>query len=66
MSKYTTVKYEYLHQTEDAILILGANGKTWIPKSVIENGHELNFEDDYELDCEMEVEKWFAIEEELV
>lgn len=65
MTQYVTIKYKYLHQTDDAVLVLLPE-KIWIPRSVIENGHELNFENDYELGFEMEVAEWFAIQEELI
>ena len=64
--EYVTIDYEYLHQTDDAVLILCAEGKVWIPKDCIENGHILNFENDYELDFEMEIVEWFAIKKDLV
>lgn len=59
--KYVTIDYEYLHQTDDAVLILCSEGKVWIPKNVIENGHLLDFSEDYALDFEMEIEEWFAL-----
>lgn len=64
--KYTTIKYEYMHETDDAVLILCAEGKVWIPKDCIEDGHETDFSDDYAANFEMEVEEWFAIKKELV
>lgn len=62
---YVTIKYEYLHQTDDAVLVICPE-KIWIPKNCIKDGHELNFEDDYELNFEMKVAEWFAIKKDLV
>lgn len=66
MAQYVTIRYEYVHETDDAVLILTADGKVWIPKSVIEYGHECDFSEDYELDFEMSVKEWYAIKEELI
>jgi len=66
MAKYVTIHYEYMHQTDDAVLILSHEGKIWIPKNVIKNGHEYDFINDYELDFEMEIEEWFAIKKDLI
>jgi len=64
--KYVTVPYEYMHQTNDAVLILCSEGKVWIPKNVIREGHYIDFSEDHALDFEMEVEEWFAIRKDLV
>jgi len=64
--KYVTVPYEFLHQTDDAVLILCSEGKVWIPRDCIEDGHELDFSEDYALGFEMEIEEWFAIKKDLV
>jgi len=64
--KYVTIPYEYVHQTDDAVLILHCGDKIWIPRNYIEDGHELDFSEDYALGFEMGVEEWFAIEKDLV
>ena len=64
--KYVTVDYEYVHQTDDAVLILHGNDKAWIPKDLIKDGHTTDFEEDYELNFKMEVAEWFAIKKELI
>jgi len=64
--RYVMIDYEFLHQTDNAVLILTHNGKIWVPRSVIRYGHDVDWENDYELDFEMEIEEWFAIQEELI
>lgn len=51
--------------TDKAILVeVGSRGEHWIPRSVIEDGEEIN-EDDIGEDLEFMVESWFVDKEGL-
>ena len=60
--EYAEICYEYIHQTDEAVLISDGNRECWIPKSCIENSNGINFE----LDTVINVEEWFANKEGLI
>ena len=63
---YVEIGYEYVHETDDAVLVLINGDKEWVPKSMIRDGHDLDFSEDYDLGFEMEIVEWFAIKKGFV
>lgn len=67
--EYAEIFYDRLVvETEEAVLLdFGSDdafdaNEVWIPKSVIKDGHEI----DYETELRIEVEQWFAEKQELI
>ena len=59
--EYAEISYEYIHQTDEAVLIFNGDRNCWIPKSCVEDNDLM----DYENDITINVEEWFAIKEGL-
>ena len=60
--KYIEIAYEYVHETPGAVLIHDGDEEHWIPKSVIEDGHHV----DWSKEEEMPIAEWFALKEGLI
>ena len=60
--EYVEISSEYMHQTDDAVLIFDGDRDCWIPKSCIEYGQLI----DYESNNIINVEEWFAKKEGLI
>ena len=55
--EYAEISYEYVHQTDEAVLISDGDDEYWIPKSCIENINDV----DLKLGETINIEEWFAI-----
>lgn len=53
--KYITIAYDYISQTDKAILVDTGDQEIWIPKSLTKDPGM-----DFETENEMEVKYWFA------
>ncbi len=60
--EYAEICYEYIHQTDEAVLIFDGDRKCWVPKSCIENSSDI----DFKYNTIINVEEWFAIKEGLI
>ncbi len=62
MECYVEISYEYRHQTDEAVLIFDGDDEHWIPKSLIEDGFDI----DYEAEDTINIEGWFAKQEGMI
>jgi len=53
--KYVTIAYDYISQTDKAILVDTGDQEIWIPKSLTKRPAM-----DFEAESEVEVKYWFA------
>lgn len=60
--EYAEISYEYKHQTDEAVLIFDGDNEHWIPKSLIEDGFNI----DYKTENVINVAEWFAEKEGLI
>jgi len=60
--RYAEISYTYITETAEAVLIDIGEETFWIPKSVIRYSDEVNFE----IEDEMEIQEWFALQEEII
>lgn len=60
--KYVEISYEYIHQTDEAVLIFEVDTEHWIPKSCIEDVDYINLKEN----TTMNVVEWYAISEGLI
>ena len=60
--EYAEIYYEYIHQTDEAVLICDGDKECWIPKSCIENSSDI----DFRYNTIINVEEWFAIKQGLI
>jgi len=57
---------EIVKVTEEAVLVAMDGVKDWIPKSQIKNGIDLNYNAEGEVGVVLEIQEWWAIQEELI
>ena len=61
--KYVDFSYDaVIRETESAVLLFDGTEEYWVPKSVINDGFQI----EYETEDEIEVAEWFAIQEGLI
>lgn len=60
--EYETIDAEIVTVTDAAVLLDTCSGERWVPRSLIENGHELN---EFSDDGSFEIAEWFVEKEGL-